>query len=59
MVSQNEITWVFEILDIFRAVSPFLRVQINTEEFGLLRGPLLSKQKPSLLSCTLENGLAV
>ena len=30
VVSQNEITWVFKILDIFQTASSFSRVQINT-----------------------------
>ena len=30
VVSHNEITWVFKIVDIFRTISQFSRVQINT-----------------------------
>ena len=31
MVPKNVITWVLEILQIFRTASPFSRVQINSE----------------------------
>ena len=48
VVSQNEITYVLKILDIFRTVRPFSRVQIysgpnNTVLLVLLRIDWLSK----------------
>ena len=56
LVSQNEITQVFKIVDIFSMDSPFLRVQINTEvsETGLL-----NDTDTSVLICTLEIELDV
>ena len=36
VVSQNQLTWVSEILDIFWTASPFSSLQINTEKFRLL-----------------------
>ena len=35
VVSKNEIEQLIKLLDIFRTASPFSRVQITNEEFGL------------------------